>query len=108
MVQLLEVAVTVHYETVTAKMVLHIEMHDIKYGLGSTYHEFSEIMHRVYAGSCSFNKDYTNGLHPNSDGVRRPLANIVQRVKSCYKIKFNSRESKSCFSGFFGHKSHPR
>ena len=56
MVQLLEVAVTVHYETVTAKMVLHIEMHDIKYGLGSTYHEFSEIMHRVYAGSCSFNK----------------------------------------------------
>ena len=72
MVQLLEVAVTVHYETVTAKMVLHIEMHDIKYGLGSTYHEFSEIMHRVYAESCSFNKDYTNGLHPNSDGVRHP------------------------------------
>ena len=72
MVHLLDVAVTVHYETVTAKMVLHVEMHDIKYGLGFTYHEFSEIMHRVCAGSCSFNKDYTNGLHPNSDGVRRP------------------------------------
>ena len=24
-------------------------------------------------------------------------ANIVQRVKSCYKIKINSGESKSCF-----------
>lgn len=24
-----------------------------------TYHEISEIMYRVYAGSCSFNKDYT-------------------------------------------------
>ena len=24
-------------------------------------------------------------------------ANIVQRVKSCYKIKINYRESKSCF-----------
>ena len=35
-------------------------------------------------------------------------ANIVQRVKTCYKIKFNSRESKSCFYGFFQHKSHPR
>ena len=35
-------------------------------------------------------------------------ANIVQRVKSCYKIKINSRESKSCFYGFFQHKSHPR
>ena len=50
MVQLLEVAVTVHYETVTAKMVLHIEMHDIKYGLGSTYHEFSEI--KIGRASC--------------------------------------------------------
>ena len=28
MVHLLDVAVTVHYETVAAKMVLHIEMHD--------------------------------------------------------------------------------
>ena len=35
-------------------------------------------------------------------------ANIVQRVKSCYKIKINSRESKSCFYGFLQHKSHPR
>ena len=107
MVHLLDVAVTVHYETVTAKMVLHVEMHDIKYGLGSTYHEFSEIMHRVYAGSCSFNKDYTNGLHPNSDGVRRPLANIVQRVKSCYKIKIDSRVPDCCFYGVLLCKQHP-
>ena len=34
-------------------------------------------------------------------------ANIVQRVKSCYKIKINYRESKRCFYGFFQHKSHP-
>ena len=34
-------------------------------------------------------------------------ANIVQRVKSCYKIKINYRESKSCFYGFSQHKSHP-
>ena len=34
-------------------------------------------------------------------------ANIVQRVKSCYKIKINYRESKSCFYGFLQHKSHP-
>ena len=34
MVHLLDVAVTVHHKTVTAKMVLHIEMHDIRYGLG--------------------------------------------------------------------------
>ena len=26
-------------------------------------------------------------------------ANIVQIVKSCYKIKINYRESKSCFCG---------
>ena len=35
-------------------------------------------------------------------------ANIVQRVKTCYKIKINSRESKSCFYGFLQHKSHSR
>ena len=35
-------------------------------------------------------------------------ANIVQRVKTCYKIKINSRESKSCFYGFLQHQSHPR
>ena len=34
-------------------------------------------------------------------------ANIVQRVKSCYKIKINYRESKSCFYGFLQHRSHP-
>lgn len=29
------------------------------YGLSFTYYKFSKIMYRVYAGSCSFNKDYT-------------------------------------------------
>ena len=41
---------------------------------------------------------------PNSKFlIRTPSAvrhaNIVQRVKSCYKIEINSRESKSCFYG---------
>ena len=34
-------------------------------------------------------------------------ANIVQRVKSCYKIKIDSRESKSCFYGVLPCKHHP-
>ena len=34
-------------------------------------------------------------------------ANIAQTVKTCYKIKINYRESKSCFYGFSLHKSHP-
>ena len=34
-------------------------------------------------------------------------ANIVQRVKSCYKIKINSGESKSCFYGVLLCKQHP-
>ena len=84
---LLDVAVAVHHETVAAKMVLHVEMHDIKYGLGFTYHEFSEIMHRVYAESCSFNKDYTNGLHPNSDGVRRPPCKYRTKSKNVLQNK---------------------
>ena len=33
-------------------------------------------------------------------------ANIVQRVKTCYKIKINSRESKSCFYGVLLSKQH--
>ena len=35
-------------------------------------------------------------------------ANIVQRVKSCYKIKINSRESKRCFYGVLLRKQPPR
>ena len=35
-------------------------------------------------------------------------ANIVQTVKSCYKIKINYRESKSCFYGVLLCKQHPR
>ena len=34
-------------------------------------------------------------------------ANIVQRVKSCYKIKIDYRESKSCFYGVLLCKQHP-
>ena len=45
---------------------------------------------------------------PNSDGGAVRYANIVQRVKSCYKIKINSGESQSCFYGFLQHKSHPQ
>ena len=33
-------------------------------------------------------------------------ANIVQVVKTCYKIKINSRESKSCFYGILLSKLH--
>ena len=33
-------------------------------------------------------------------------ANIVQRVKSCYKIKIDSRESKSRFYGVLLSKQH--
>ena len=33
-------------------------------------------------------------------------ANIVQRVKTYYKIKINSRESKSCFYGVLLSKQH--
>ena len=35
-------------------------------------------------------------------------ANIVQGVKTCYKIKINYRESKSCFYGVLLRKQHPR
>ena len=35
-------------------------------------------------------------------------ANIVQRVKTCYKIKIDSRESKSCFYGVLLCKQPPR
>ncbi len=39
----------------------------------------------------------------NSSNIHH--ANIVQAVKTCYKIKINYRESKSCFYGFFQHQS---
>ena len=129
------------------------------------------IMYRVYAESCSFNIDYTIGLHPNfelgiilgfacdcelfslnwqfwqknmsfwqedmrtgfilsiqnwrthnapwrtiqnskflipnSDGVRRPLANIVQTVKNCYKIKIGFRDFASRFSAVLLRLWHP-
>ncbi len=86
----------------------------IRYGLGFTLNKISEIMYRVYAGSCSFNKICTRKRGNDSAYAFLPKkhfsmssclknvflschANIVQRVKSCYKIKINYRESKSCF-----------
>ena len=46
-------------------------------------------MYNLYAGECSFNKDYTNGTAVRH--VRH--ANIVQRVKIRYKIKIDYRVS---------------
>ena len=56
-------------------------------------------MYNLYAGDCSFNKDYTNGT-----AVRH--ANIVQRVKICYKIKIDYRVQVCCFYGVLLCKQH--
>ena len=47
-------------------------------------------MYNLYAGDCSFNKDYTNGCDTRIRNFVRH-ANIVQRVKICYKIKIDFR-----------------
>ena len=47
-------------------------------------------MYSLYAGDCSFNKDYTNGT-----AVRH--TNIVQIVKIRYKIKIDYRVQVCCF-----------
>ena len=47
-------------------------------------------MYNLYAGDCSFNKDYTNGCDIRIRNFVRH-ANIVQRVKICYKIKIDFR-----------------
>ena len=52
-------------------------------------------MYNLYAGDCSFNKDYTNGTAVRH--VRH--ANIVQRVKIRYKIKIDFRVLVCCFYG---------
>ena len=82
-------------------------------------------MHKVYAGGCSFNKICTrkkNGattqLVPSCLKTclyvflsnKRLLvrhANIVQRVKSCYKIKIDFRVPDCCFYGVLLCKQHP-
>ena len=46
-------------------------------------------MYNLYAGNCSFNKDYTNGCDTRIRNFVRH-ANILQRVKTCYKIKIDS------------------
>ena len=60
-------------------------------------------MYNLYAGDCSFNKDYTNG------GAVRHVrhANIVQRVKNCYKIKIDSGVPDCCFYGVLPYRQHP-
>ena len=63
-------------------------------------------MYNLYAGDCSFNKDYTNGCDTRiSNFVRH--ANIAQRVKSCYKIKIDSGVLVCCFYGVLLCKQHP-
>ena len=52
MVHLLDVAVTVHHETVAAKMVLHIEMHD--YAATFTLFIFPLIVEAVYKRAVSY------------------------------------------------------
>ena len=64
-------------------------------------------MYSLYAGDCSFNKDYTNGCDTRIRNFVRH-ANIVQRVKNCYKIKIDSRVLICCFYGLLLHKQHPR
>ena len=62
-------------------------------------------MYSLYEEDSSFNKDYTNGCDTRIRNFVRH-ANIVQRVKICYKIKINYRESKSCFYGILLSKQH--
>ena len=63
-------------------------------------------MYRQYEGDCSFNKDYTNGGDTRIRNFVRH-ANIVQRVKSCYKIKIDSGVLVCCFYGVLLCKQHP-
>ena len=63
-------------------------------------------MYNLYAGECSFNKDYTNGCDTRIRNFVRH-ANIAQRVKICYKIKIDSGVLVCCFYGVLLCKQHP-
>ena len=63
-------------------------------------------MYNLYAGECSFNKDYTNGCDTRIRNFVRH-ANIVQRVKIRYKIKIDSGVLVCCFYGVLLCKQHP-
>ena len=83
--------------------------------LSEEYFSISCILTNDYGSSARENVEFYNlrgGKERIFDDIRTATAvqyaNIVQAVKSCYKIKINSRESKSCFYVFFGHKSHLR
>ncbi len=62
-------------------------------------------MYNLYAGGCSFNKDYTNGCDTRIRNFVRH-ANIVQRVKIRYKIKIDYRVLVCCFYGVLQCKQH--
>ena len=58
-------------------------------------------------GGCVATAERRSHAPTNSQALAESShANIVQRVKSCYKIKINSRESKSCFYGVMLCKQH--
>ena len=63
-------------------------------------------MYNLYAGDFSFNKDYTNGCDTRIRNFVRH-ANIVQRVKTCYKIKIDSGVLVCCFYGILLCKQQP-
>ena len=81
-------------------------------------------MYRVYVESCSFNKICTRKKGATTQHMPSCLktclhvflskkrllvrhANIVQRVKSCYKIIIDSRVPDCCFYGVLLCKQHP-
>ena len=83
--------------------------------LSEEYFSIRCILTNDYGSSARENVEFYNlrgGKERIFDDIRTATAvhhaNIVQVVKSCYKIKINYRESKSCFYRVLQHKSHPR
>ena len=82
--------------------------------LSEEYFSIRCILTNDYGSSARENVEFYNlrgGKERIFDDIRTATAvhhaNIVQMVKSCYKIKINSRESKSCFYGVLLSKQHP-
>ena len=83
--------------------------------LSEEYFSISCILTNDYGSSARENVEFYNlrgGKERIFDDIRTATAvqyaNIVQVVKSCYKIKINSRESESRFHGVMLSKQHPR
>ncbi len=81
--------------------------------LSEEYFSIRCILTNDYGSSARENVVFYNlrgGMERIFDDIRTATAvhhaNIVQVVKSCYKIKINSRESKSCFYGVLLSKQH--